>query len=145
MRQACLGDCAVSHRVKNSWRIPIYRRTYWKTSILSSWISQEPDTVTTFLIPEKEAATFCRQEQRPFLCSIVQAPSSSPREWTGCGLRMLFCPRARHQGTTEEKHEWPGLTFEDKRACLLRASELLCCSFDFNFPFCAQLFFSQEE
>lgn len=54
-------------------------------------------------IPEKEAAMFRRKEQRPFLCSIAQVPGSSPRERTGCGVRMLFCQRGDIPGHLGEE------------------------------------------
>ena len=54
-------------------------------------------------IPEKEAAMFRRQEQRRFLCSVTQVQGSSPRERTGCGMRMLFCQRGDTLGHLREE------------------------------------------
>lgn len=105
MRQDCLGYCA-SHRIEKRWWLPLYRSTYYKTGILSSWTTQRSDTVRTFS-PGGGSSP------------VPQAGVRKQQGKPGSGLRMLHHQRANAQGTSEEDCEMPAITVKN-RACGFR-------------------------
>lgn len=90
MRQACLALCCFTQDQEEVVDPNIGKKYLLKHKYFVSLNQPGVRHSNNLFVPE-EIAMFHRQEQTPFLCSIVQVPGSSPRERMSCGLRMLFC------------------------------------------------------